>query len=251
MRPAVMVSWAGLVFETTMRPLVEGSGARVTVESLRGWWGAAPDRSTVVEHPSGDGVRRLLARRGARQVEIRGLMQARSQGELLDAREMLLRQSVGVLVVDEPTRGVTREADCWLVDLDVTDLSPTVARYTLTLQADDPVRWGSHVQALVNGANPVANRGNLVASGLLRLVGPHGGVSITSGASAWSMSPLPAGASRLVDVRHAQTWDLATGARVYGESTGAVPLVQVGGSTWTVAGLDTGSATLARHEAWL
>ena len=259
-RPPVQAGWvtpdqdvltrvtvAGLRLVTAHAQTPAGPSATF-VSEIDGWYDTPRDLTDTIEHWTGDGVLALLPRLGARTVRIRGHVHARTPRAALEAQDALARVRGGVLVIEERTRGVAREADVRAVSLTFDRRTPEFLYYDLTVQADDPLRYGSAAVTLTNGAVTLTNRGDATAYPVLDLVGPHGGLSVTHPGGAWTLAALASGQSRTVDLRNGDVW--AGNVRVHGLETGPAPIVPAGGASWTVAGLGAGSARARRTEAW-
>ncbi|WRS30606.1 endonuclease/exonuclease/phosphatase family protein [Actinomycetaceae bacterium MB13-C1-2] len=140
----VSLTWGGLIGQT-YAPLVT-DGWIWGVQKISGWWSPSPNSTREVDAPSGDGKLALDPRLGVRPVTIEGFVQVEDRqavGILEQALDALAAVRSGVLVVRELKRGVSREADCRLMDMQVTKVSDRLAKVTLSLQADDPLRYSS------------------------------------------------------------------------------------------------------------
>lgn len=220
----------------------------LTLAQLAGWWERAQDGSDTSAHWAGVGQTASVPKLEARQIIGEGQVLAttmRGPGSLAAALYALARLSRTTLVVDEDD--VTRITEVRVVQVQHTRLSPTLATVTISLVADDPLRYSAESRPLTNGTILLPNRGDATAFGRLTLTGPHGAISITHPGGTWTFPALASG-SRLIDFRELQVWD--GNARVFGEGAGPAPRVLPGGSPWTVAGLGAGSAVLSRAEAW-
>lgn len=221
------------------------------IESLSGWWDAAPDKTETIDHWSGDGVVSLLRRTGARLIEVKGHIKAEQKPApmMLHAMEALKRHSrSGVLTVDEHLAGRKLEADVSRVDLVYGTFAPWQTPFTLILRADDPLQYSPGSMTLRNGRVDIPNRGDAVFSPVLDLVGPHGAISIVHPGGTYTFKALAANQRRTLDFRNGDVWK--DNVRTFGEEGGRRPAILAGGSPWTVAGLGAGTATLRRYEAW-
>lgn len=220
---------------------------------LDGWTARTQDGSEVAGHWSGQGQTVGAARSEARQITIRCLLlgsAVRGLGSVSDGIEALSRLSRTTLVVAESSLGLVRCADVRVVEIQPPSrLGGLSANVTLSLTADDPLRYSAESRPLTNGTVLLPNRGDATAFGRLTLTAPHGAISIVHPGGTWTFPALASG-SRLVDFRELRVWNAATGARVFGEGAGPVPRVLPGGSSWTVSGLGAGTAVLSRAEAW-
>ena len=223
---------------------------QLLLQSVSGWDESAADETNVSAHPSGDGVIASARRLGQRVVTLSGLIIGTTEageGSPSAVTDMLARQARATLYMGESS-GYSREADVRLTQRQVTRIPGAlhVANFTLTLTADDPLRYGSSTRALANGANALTNRGDMDAWPILELTGPHNALTITHPAGTFTFPALASG-SRAIDCRNGEVWSGST--RVLGAS-GAWPKVPSGGGSWTVSGLGAGTATLRRFEAW-
>lgn len=246
---ATTVSVAGLPLLTTGREAIRAMrmGA-ITLVDIAGWRDSAPDATTSLPHPSGDGTVALLPRFGPRTVTLRGQIRATTPSAATAAQDRLERVSTGVLLIGDTGGLGVREADVRVTARSFDRLWPTHYEWSLSLIADDPYRFGSATRALTNGANVIPNRGNTGVNPVLDLVGPHGALTITHPGGVYTFAALAAGQRRTLDWRNGDVW--AGNVRVFSVEGGRRPIVQSGGSSWTVAGLGSGTATLRRFEAW-
>lgn len=220
----------------------------IVLASLTGWYDAPRDLTDETQHWTGDGVVAGLPRLGARTVRLRGYVRAQDEAGALAAVDRLGRARRGVLVVEERSRGLIREADVRQVGRSFDRVTSTFWRYDLTLQADDPLRYGSGTIALSNGAKTLVNRGDATAYPVLDLVGPHSAITVAHAGGSWSFAALASAQSRTVDLRNGDVWN--GDVRVFGAESGPAPVVPAGGASWTVSGLGTGTARARRTEAW-
>lgn len=240
---------AGLTISMRRDPL-PSSGYAYQLQTIDGWRGPSGDRTTTLEHPSGDGDIALLGRSGPRSIELTGLVSAkeRPMPVLQEALRRLTQVRRGTLVIDEGVLGPTLEADVRVVRTPYLTLTAALASFSLLLVADDPLRFGTGTRPLTNGTNAVPNPGDSGVNPTLDLVGPHGALTITHPGGVYTFAALAAGQRRTLDWRNGDVWSGNT--RLFGVEGGRRPIVLPGGSSWTVAGLGSGTATLRRFEAW-
>ena len=222
----------------------------LSLHAIGGWEDAADDETPTTPHASGDGLVAGARRLGRRSVILTGLLIGTAKagpGSPAEAADALARQARATLYVAEDL-GLAREADVRLAQKQITRIpgAAHLARFTLTLTADDPLRYGSSTRALTNGANALMNRGDMTAWPLIELTGPHNALTITHPGGTFTFPALASG-SRTIDCRNGAVWNGST--RVTGAS-GGWPKVPAGGGSWTVSGLGAGTATLRRFEAW-
>ena len=242
--------WGGVRLWCCQRPAPVVGGWVVGLTGLEGWDEPATDESSTSDHPSGDGLVAGLPRLGARRISLSCTLYASSihgLGSLADAMDAMSVQRRTVFRVAEGLRGVSREVDVRLVQAQMTRRSPTVGVLTLSLAADDPVRWSSEVLPLTNGTLRLRNRGSVTAWPLIDLVGPHSALTITHPGGTFTLPAISSGQSRLVDCRSGAVY--AGGVRVSGGS-GSWPRVPAGSGSWTIDDLKSESALLRRGEAW-
>lgn len=247
-RDLVKVSYAGISACTDT--LAFSGGWAWGVRRIDGWWMPAPATTAEVGAPSGDGVLPLYPRMGARPLTLGGWLvvdHGSPSGVLEEALDALARARAGTLVVNELKRGLSREADCRVTDMKVTRLSDRAANVTLSLQADDPLRYGSATQALKNGRNVLLNPGDTRAWPILEVKGPTSNLTIVDSAGTFTLPAVPSGQSRIVDGRNGEVWN--GNNRVF-DATGLWPRVLVGGAEWNVSGIGSGSVTVRRFQAW-
>lgn len=221
------------------------------LQGVEGWEDYAPDDTRTMRHQSGDGDVALLRRMGARSIELFGYILAVEQPQpmLAVASRALRRVRAGVLTVDEHDLGQRLEVDARVVNTPtIRRLSPGFARFSIFLVADDPLRYSTDTLTLRNGSVAVRNLGDATLSPVLDLVGPHGAITITHPGGTYTFAALAAGQRRTLDWRNGDVWN--GNVRVFSVEGGRRPAVLAGGSTWTVSGLGTGTATLRRFEAW-
>lgn len=247
----VTVTLGGLTFHGRRTPAPPRGWAH-HVSSLDGWWDSSPDKTQTLDHWSGDGVVSLLSRAGARLVEVSGYIRAaqRPAPMMLHAMEDLEVRSAegGLLVVDEHLSGRRLEAEVSRVDLKFSRFAAWSTAFSLILRADDPLKFSQRTMLLANGTNAVGSAGNSAVNPVLDLVGPHGALTITHPGGVYTFAALAAGQRRTLDWRNGDVWN--GNVRVFGVEGGRRPIVVKGGSSWTVAGLGSGTATLRRFEAW-
>lgn len=219
----------------------------IGVQTIGGWWEPAPDVTAEVDSPHGDGVISLYPRLGARSITLSGWIAAFGETSLESALDKLTRARRGVLAVAERDSGVFREADVKVTRLEVTRVTPNWVRFTLSLQADDPLRYGSATQALKNGRNVLLNPGDTRAWPILEVKGPTSALTIVDSAGTFTLPAVPNGQSRIVDGRNGEVWN--GNNRVF-DATGLWPRVLVGGAEWTVSGIGSGSVLVRRFQAW-
>src|SRR5699024_8751896 len=70
----IRASWAGLELETGYPPI--GKSWVAILEEISGWWGTAPDNTSTVNHPTGDGTIPLLPRLNSRSIGLRFVLLA-------------------------------------------------------------------------------------------------------------------------------------------------------------------------------
>lgn len=235
------------------RLVADGAGADpgralVTVAEMDGWFEPAPDATGTFEHWSGDGSVSEMARTGGRVIRASGVISGPDLKSVLEVTDAFAAMSKELFTVDEKSRMLPREADVRVLTFRPRLVMPTRAEYGLTLLADDPLRYSSASVGLVNGSNVLVNRGDRDAWPTLEFVGPHAAVSLTHPGGVYTLSALAAGVARTVDLRNGDVWQ--GGVRVFGVESGPVPVVPAGGTSWTFAGLGTGSARVRRFEAW-
>lgn len=245
------VTLGGLTL-STCAPDPAGSWV-IHLVSLEGWDDGIQEEASVVAHPSGDGQVAGLPRLGARRitvrVEVQGVDEFGPRSAAAGVEELARLRSV-TLAVSDAARGLSREADVRVLQVQspMDGDSMLIRTVTLSLVADDPLRYVTGSQALANGANSLINRGGETAWPLLDLTGPHGALTITHPGGSWSLAALAAGVARTVDCRNGAVFN-AAGVRVSGTS-GPWPRVRPGGAAWTISGLGAGMAYVRRWEAW-
>lgn len=226
-------------------------GYVLTLARLSGWWEPAPDATDTTMHGSGDGTVPGMLRYGARTIELRGLIRGRDQGQVLEAKGRIARARRGEIVVNERGLGFSRTASVRRIDVTYTDHSPTISSYTLTLLADDPLRYSTLTYNLQAGAQQIMNRGDETAWPILDVAGPHEPIDIIHPTGTWTLLTTPPGVTRTVDLRDGDVWQ--GGVRLFQADMGPAPIVRAGGSQWIVSGLwGPGQlrAVVRRFEAW-
>lgn len=241
------VTFGDVPFSTT-RTFPTADAAAVIVASLSGWWDGAASGTAATPHGTGDGSIPGLRRLAPRTIELRGLIEARTAMQMLAAKAAFTRSREGRFIVDEPSLATRREADVRRLDLELTDRSPLVCQYRMTLLADDPLRYSSEVTTLRNGSIFLPNRGDKVAVPVIEVQGPHPLIGIIAPRGTWTLAPTPAGVNRVVDLRNGDIWQ--GGKRVFRLEQGQAPVVNPGGVGWGISGLGAGAAIVRRYEAW-
>ncbi len=157
----VSIRWGSAILATSAdHPATEAFTAIVEPYKLKGWWDAAPDDTRVIDHWTGDGSTYGILRRKGRTVEIGGVVHAADAGALAAAKRLFGSQRIATLSVDDG--GFATESDVRLVSLKWDDLNLSNSRFSLTLLADDPLRYGSVVPVVVNRVpNPWALPGGV------------------------------------------------------------------------------------------
>ncbi len=223
----------------------------IALRTINGWKSRAQDGTDASEHWSGQGQSAGAPKVEARQVSLECAVigsSDRGGGSPEAGLDALSRLSRTTLTVAEDARGLVRCADVRLVQPQDSRISPTVAFVTLSLTADDPLRYSAESRSLANGTMLLPNRGDAAAFGRLFLMGPHSAITIAHPGGTWTFPALGSGESRLVDWRELRVWQGVY--RTFGEGSGPAPRVLPGGSQWTVSGLGSGIAVLSRAEAW-
>lgn len=241
------VTWAGMSLPT-VAPIGDPDWF-VVVDNIVGWWDGLSEtgQSTAVEHWSGMGALETEPRYTARVVEIVGSIVAKP-GNMVAAWDAIRTRRRGVLRVDENDMGVAKLGDAVKSDFRPAHISEQLSRFSLYLRLADPLRYGAGTRALPNGVNLIPNAGDESAFPTLTLTGPHDAVTIDHPGGSFMIDPLAVG-TWVFDFRNGDAWTTA-GARVFGVTSGSQPVVDPGGSSWSVSGLGAGSATLSRFEAW-
>lgn len=219
----------------------------IGLAELEGWDDSAPDRTETFDHWSGDGAESGLERDGARVIRVRGSISAPDMGSMTAGKDALKR-AVGVFVVDDRLLGLAREATVRRPRVLWEQVTPLFERFSLTIVADDPLRYSTATASLANGSNVLVNRGDRDAWPVLEFVGPHNAVSIVHAGGTYQLTALTSGTERTVDLRNGNVWE--GGVRVFGAESGPAPLVPAGGADLTVSGLGSGTARVRRFEAW-
>ena len=226
-----------------------GSASIIGAVDMDGWDDDAADATETVPHWSGDGVVASSEHRyGARTITIRGFISGHSVADVARAKNRVKREARGLLSVNEHFIGLTREADTRRVGLIFKRVTPLFTTFTLTLLAEDPLRYAGGSRVLAAGANTIPNGGDEDASPVLTATGPLAATTITHDGGAFTLSAVASGVTRIHDLRNGDVWQ--GGVRVHGTESGPPPVVRAGGASWTVAGLGAGTLGAARTEAW-
>ena len=228
---------------------VPQAGVIWRVVSIDGWREPAESDTSTVRGPGGEGVLVLSPRVGPRSIIIdSNVISAPSEPwRVQQMIERLSRQREVALHVNEAQAGFHRELDVRLLSVRTSWRTPFWATVTLSLQADDPLRYGTAVQDLQNGRNVLLNPGDAMAYPIIDLRGPHSVVTVTHDGGTYSFPALASGQRRTIDCRHGDVW--AGDARVF-VGSGPWPRVGVGGAEWTITGLGSGTASVRRFQAW-
>lgn len=243
---STLISLGALRMAASSRRPTAATSERIFVSSIRGWSDLARDATEAIEHWSGDGQQAGLRRSGGRIVQLLGFV----RGTPIDVAEAKdeLAAAGGLLVVDDRGRLLAREATVRVTGLTWEETSPVFDRFTMTLVADDPLRYSTESLLLRNGGNTIVNAGTREAWPLLDVTGPHGLVTISHAGGTWSLEATPSGVQRLVDLREGDVWQ--GGVRVFGLESGPAPVAARGENPWTVSGLGSGMVRARRFEAW-
>ena len=240
------VSIGGVTFSTTGQEWAITQDSLIVMQSLTGWWDSVRVSTSTFDHSSGDGVVAGMQELEARTVTVSGFVAARTPAALMEARDTVSRAS-GVMTIDERARMLSREATVRKVGLTWQRRTALLEFFTLTLQADDPLLYGSGVRDLSNGANVLVNRGDRTAWPVLEVSGT-GALTIAHAGGSYSLTATPSNQTRVVDLRNGDVWN--GNVRMFGVESGPAPRVAPGGGSWTVSGIGSGSARVRRFEAW-
>lgn len=216
---------------------------QLNLVDLKGWRGRAADGTEVTPHWSGRGQVASSPSTPGRQITI----EAELWGAVEEGLDVLGRMPSTTLIVAEDDRAMVRQADVRVTQMLESRIMRDQYLLTVSLTADDPLRYSAESRRLVNGANLLPNRGGEIAFGRLSLTGPHGAITITHPGGVWTFPALATG-SRQIDFGELEVWNGNT--RVFGAAAGPAPRVLPGGSSWIISGLGAGSATTTRCEAW-
>lgn len=214
-----------------------------------GWEEPAPLDTEEVAHPSGDGQIPGVQRLGPRPITLSGLVKASSDyghGSLTEALSGLSRIRRATFRVVE-REGLTREADVRVSRLQSTRRGLRVAPYTLSLVADDPLRYSGETVSR-NGQVLLSNRGDEVAWPLIRVLGGST-VTIVSATGTFRVT-IPSSVIHTINCREGIIWNSAGWVVDAATTTGPWPRVPPGGDMWTISGVPAGQVTISRHEAW-
>ena len=240
------MSFGDLSFATSNHAVARAGASAIACTTLEGWFEPARDLTSSTPHGSGDGLVSGARRESGRIITIGGFVRGTTPGAVGDAKDALLR-AAGTFVVEELDRGLARECTARRTALTWQRVAPTLERFTLTLVADDPLRYASGSRVLTNGAQQLFNRGDRTAWPVLEVPGLHGSIDIIHPTGTWTLLDTPAGVTRLVDLRNGDVWQ--NGVRAFQADLGPAPIVLPGGSQWIVSGVD-GRAIVRRFEAW-
>lgn len=231
---------------------VPQSGVIWRVVSIDGWREPAESDTSTVRGPGGEGVLALSPRVGPRSIIIdSNVISAPSEPwRVQQMIERLSRQREVALHVNEAQAGFHRELDVRLLSVRTSWRTPFWATVTLSLQADDPLRYGTSVADLRNGRNVLINPGDATAFPIIEVRGPTNNLKIVHDAGTFTYADLTSSETRLIDCRQGEVFVKSSGARRY-QWEGPFPQVGVGGAEWTVSGLSSGAtAKVRRFEAW-
>ena len=227
-------------------------GVTWRVSGIEGWREPAEVATRTVDAPTGDGVLAMARRLGPRGIVISSnILAANGEGwRVSQMIEGLSRVHDGApLVVEEGQAGLTRECDVRVLTVRTTWKHSAWAEVTLSLQADDPLRYGVGEHVLKSGRNVLLNPGDAIAYPVIDLVGPHSALTITHDGGSFAFPALGSGTRRTVDCRSGDVFN-ASGGRLFTGFSGPWPRVNVGGAEWQVSGLGSGTAKVRRFEAW-
>ena len=248
--PGVLAITIGdLLIRTGMR-LCPDMGSRWVLRSggLAGWRTTTTDRTATQRRPAAGGLIVGRPDAEARQLVVSAMLlgaTAQDVSRSLDRLAVLRRTT---LTVAEHDRQLVREADVRITQVQETATTPTITDLTISMVADDPLRYSSAWIPITNGTQLLANAGDQTAWPIVELVGPHSPLTVQHPGGTLQLSALAVGVRRIIDCRTGALFNTA-GVRVAGAS-GAWPLVPAGGGSWVISGLGAGSARVKRSEAW-
>ena len=250
--PDLVVKLGPITFSTSSG--FPSSGWRIGLRrnGLKGWRTFARDNTDSTPHPAGVGQVTGILTVEARPITIAAVITAAAPSGVDAALDYLCGRRRAVLVVDEVHRGLCREANVRVLQIQETQTADRVCDVTIHCVADDSRRYSSEQHTLTNGANVLANRGPAAAFPLIDLTGPHSAISIKHSGGTLVCPPLGSGVHRRIDCRNGAMLAMPAGSRLWGDDApdGPWPRVTDGGETWTISGLDSGTASATRTEAW-
>lgn len=227
-----------------------GAAPALVLTDLKGWDNAAPIETETYKSRTGHGQEAGLRQLGAHSytVQVAVLACPESTFSAADMVDDLKRLSRTTL----RTIGATaREADVRVTQKLASRVSDLSYLVTLTLTADDPLRYNSGFVDLPAGTSLLPNSGDaqafpvLEVSGLLTFYIAHPGASA---AAPWKAN-VPSG-KHIIHTRTGRMYNAASGALVPNTLFGPSPYVLPGGSEWTITGISSGLIRVRRWEAW-
>lgn len=227
-----------------------------TLSDWSGWVGGVSLSTDSQQSPVGDGLVAGPTRLGGRTITLSGLVLAgyesssprlmHEAGEAL-AAVLTTATRLARLRVQEPMLGLTREADVRLAQgSDFTMLTPQVARWSLYLVADDPLRYEAGETIIRPGQTVwVPNRGRIISRPLVEFVGPLTAPDLSGFVLG---ADVPAGVTLVADMR--QRIVTRNGLRTFTPAQGFWQNVPVGGTSYKLTAGGTGYVRVRRSSAW-
>ena len=232
------------------------------IQHISGWWEPAPVLNDEVKIPGSDGVLRIGSRLGPRPITIGGFIACESHqptGLLEEGLDQLARLHRGLLKISELKRGIYREADAHVTDVQISREKDWLAKVTISLQADDPLRYGVSEMPL-SPHTILLNPGDARCWPVLELTGSIEDIRIVHPGGTFTHASLAANQTVVVDGSKGAVFNKRTGQRTW-DWSGPFPRVDPGGAEWDTTGFpalgssETGIEVLSgtsvrRFQAW-
>ena len=251
--PCVVVTLGGVEIASDDAPF------GVHLSGWSGWTGGPMVSASVTPWESRDGAARGDVLMRPRAVTMSGQIHGRSAEDLAEMVEELsvagLAERWSTMTVYEQHLGLERQvtvARTGPADIEV--LTPTIATWTLSVQADDWRRVGVDQQSLVvpSGGAVARNLGDAPAALTLSLKGPLTDPGISWSGGAWQYSGTVASGQEIrVDMERRTVRDPATTEHFRRYASGTWLSLPPGNTTLTCTGTGSGTVTASWRSSWM
>lgn len=253
--PHVRASLQGVAMESSERR----HGDFMSLSTWSGWTNGPAATGGSVPHERADGGLEGEVFLSGRSIHLGGLIHAETPRGLWQLMErvgsLLTSPRWDWLVVEEQHLGLARQVRVSrMVEPDLTQLTETLATYTLHLESAASARLAVTESTLVlapGGSGTIGNVGTYPADLTLELVGPLTNPAFTWGARGWAYKGSIAAGTRItVDMTTREVKNPVTGVLMRKAASGEWIKAQPGTRNVTMSGSGAGTATWSWSSAW-